>query len=69
MDVDGAIETPPAGESQTARQRVKVMCLEKCNEMICVGYEFPQKLNRANWIALGLVTLAAGILAWAGYLL
>ena len=69
MDVDSAIETLPAGEPRTARDRLKALCLEKCDEITCEGYAFPERMGRANWIAIGLVTLAAGILAWAGYLL
>lgn len=68
MDMDGSTETLPVGESPTARERVKVLCLEKCDEMTCDGYVFPERVSRANWVALGLATAGAGLLAWAGFL-
>lgn len=69
MDTDELIEAYAEASELKAKEKVKALCMERCDQIVCSGYEFPEGVNRAHWVGMGLITLAAGVFAWSGYLL
>lgn len=69
VETETTIEEQVEAAELSDRVRVKELCLERCDEITCGDYEFPEGIRRAHWVAIVVVTLAAGAFAWAGFLL
>lgn len=69
VDTETTIDESVEAAQLNDRVRVRKLCLERCDEITCGEYEFPEGIRRAHWVAIVVVTLAAGAFAWAGFLL
>lgn len=65
-DIDAAVEQYDATAEQRASERIRRLCIERCDEMTCGSYEFPEGCSRTDWLGLIIVTFATGVLTWVG---
>jgi len=67
-DIDAAVEEYDASSEQRATERIRRLCLERCDDMTCGSYDFPERCSRTDWLGLVIVTIVTGVVAWVGSL-
>ena len=67
-DMNTAVEEYAAGGEQRAIERLRVQCLQRCDEMTCGTYEWPEWVPRTDWLILIVITIALLVLTWLGSL-